>query len=92
MFKANVADNRALHIVFVDDIKCNGTETHTAIVGENITYACSFKYQGLLYDGYVQWRDHIGNNLTQNVHLLSNDTEPTSAYGTCYTGESTVGK
>ena len=34
MFKANVADNRALHIVFVDDIKCNGTETHMAIVGE----------------------------------------------------------
>ena len=34
---------------------CNGTRPHTAIVGNNITYNCRFKYYGSRRDPFV-WR------------------------------------
>lgn len=92
MFKANDANNKSLYIYVLDDIKCNGTETHTAKIGEKITYACSFKYQGILSDDYVSWHDDRGNVLMHDEHDTYKSPVPTAQADTCYTGESTVRK
>ena len=34
---------------------CNVTDTHTVFVGDDITYACSFDYQGLWYKNKGNW-------------------------------------
>ena len=94
MFKANVANNISFNIYFLDDIKCNGTETHIAFVGEKITYACSFKYQGMLPDRYVQFRGERGRVLITKKHVLSKFPVGSVEWGrtTRYKGELTVRK
>ena len=66
-----------------------------AFVGDKITYACYFKYQGRLmpYGGNVIWRDSTGVKLKQEGHFIESQVPvPFSKPGTCYTGESTVRK
>ena len=90
MLNANVANIIALFILFLDDIKCNGTDNHTAVVGDIITYACSFKYQGMLWqDGSnVIWRDESGTKLKQEEHTISKVPVLSALRRTSYTGES----
>ena len=79
-------------IYFLDYIKCNGTDPHTAYVGQNITYSCSFTYQGHLFDGYFTWRDSLGNVLEQEQREVFLHRMYWSTPATCYRGESTLPK
>ena len=86
----NVRGKRCkLHYTFyiLDGIKCNGSDTLKVVVGEEISYACSFKYQGIMspHGGNVKWRDSNGAILEQKEHMLSK----VLVSGTCYAGEST---
>ena len=71
MFQANVSNNISFYIFFLDDIKCNGTEEHTAIVGEKLTYACSFKYKGVLSKVSLRWFDAQDVILRFEEHIIS---------------------
>ena len=79
-----------VYILLSGDITCNGSETHVGVVGEKITYACSFKYQGALFESMMLWYGP-GVGATHRNHetfTIISSAEP----NTCYAGESTMEK
>ena len=65
---------------------CNGTDTHTAFVGDNITYACSFDYQGLWFFNKGKWTGP-GVILDQRQEAATWYAVATAEQYECETGE-----
>lgn len=71
----------------LDNIVCNYGYTHTAIIGESITYECIVKkYQGHMFDNLAKW-EGPGVDTTLQKNNWTSKAVATAEAGTCETGE-----
>lgn len=71
----------------LENIVCNYGYTHTAIIGESITYECIVnKYQGIMFENLAKWKGP-GVDPTLQKNNWTSKAVPAAEPGSCYTGE-----